>query len=59
MAITDTNGILSRLEDTWRTKLFEAEWRFRQDRNEESKAEYLRILKLFKNLVLYGISPRE
>ena len=39
-------------------KLFEAERRYNQDRNDETKAEYLQVLKAFKDLVLYDILPK-
>jgi hypothetical protein len=47
------------LHDAWRARLLEAEHRFTQNHNDESRAEYARILKIFKDLVLHGIKPRE
>jgi hypothetical protein len=58
MVITFPDGAAWRLHETWRMKLFEAERRYTQDRNEKTKAEYLRILRTFKDLVVYGIVPQ-
>ena len=60
MAISFSDCIdCSSLHDAWRARLLEAERRFTQNQNDESRAEYMRILKIFKDLVLYGILPRE
>jgi hypothetical protein len=58
MVITSPDGAVWSLHETWRKKLFEAELRYTQNRNAETKAEYLRVLKIFKDLVLYGIMPK-
>ena len=58
MVVTFPGGIAWRLHETWRAKLFEAEFRYAQDRNDETKAEYLRMLRTFKDLVLYDILPQ-
>ena len=58
MVITSPDGVAWRLHDTWRTKLFEAERRYTQERNDKTKAEYLQVLKTFKDLVLYDIVPQ-
>jgi hypothetical protein len=58
MEISFPDGVASRLDETWRAKLFEAEFRYAQDRNNETKAEYLRLLRTFKDLVLYDILPQ-
>ena len=58
MVVTFPDGIAWRLHETWRAKLFEAEFRYAQDRNDETNAEYLRMLRAFKNLVLYDILPQ-
>jgi hypothetical protein len=47
------------LHETWRASLFEAEFRYTQDRNDKTKAEYLQVLKTFKDLVLYDILPQD
>jgi hypothetical protein len=59
MVVTSPDGILWRLHDTWRAKLAEAQFRMKQDRNPETKAEYLRVLRIFKDLVMYGKLPGE
>lgn len=58
MEISFPDGVAWRLHETWRKKLFEAELRYTRNRNAETKAEYLRVLKIFKDLVLYGIVPK-
>ncbi|SRR5260370_28425398 len=58
MVITSPDGGAWRLHETWRAKLFEAESRYTQTRNNETKAEYLRVLKIFKDFVLYDIVPQ-
>jgi hypothetical protein len=59
MVITSPDGAEWRLHETWRARLVEAERRFSEDRNAETKAEYMRILKIFKDLVLYDIVPKD
>lgn len=59
MAISFSDCIDCTLADAWRARLLEAEHRFTQSQNDESRLEYLRILKIFTDLVLYGILPRE
>ena len=59
MILTCPDGILWRLHENWRTKVVEAQLRMKQDRNLETKAEYLRVLRIFKDLVLYGKLPGE
>jgi hypothetical protein len=58
MVITSPDGAAWRLHETWRAKLFEAELRYTLNRNAETKAEYLRVLKIFKDLVVYDIVPK-
>ena len=58
MMISFPDGVARRLHETWRVKLFEAECRYTQDRNDKTKAEYLRVLRIFKDLVVYGIVPQ-
>ena len=48
-----------RLRDAWRASLLEAEVRYKNNRNAETKAEYLRILETFKDLIMNGIMPGE
>ena len=52
------DGVDWRLHDEWRSKLSEAERHFKEHPNDETKAEYMRILKIFKDLVMHGILPR-
>jgi hypothetical protein len=59
MILTSPDGILWRLHETWRAKVFEAEFRMKQDQNLETKAEYMRVLRIFKDLVMHGQLPRE
>jgi hypothetical protein len=47
----------SRLDDFWRAKLEEAQRRYVEDRTEESRAEYRRVLRIYANLVLRGKMP--
>jgi hypothetical protein len=37
----------------------EAQFRMKQGQNLETKAEYLRVLRIFKDLVMYGKLPGE
>jgi hypothetical protein len=53
------SDILWGLHEAWRAKLFAAESRFKQDPGADSKAEYLRILRIFKDLVMYNMLPCE
>ena len=47
------------LEDAWRKRLIEAELHYRRSPNAETKSEYLRMLKTFKDFVVYGKQPAE
>jgi predicted house-cleaning noncanonical NTP pyrophosphatase (MazG superfamily) len=58
MVLGSRDGVEWRLHEEWQAKLLEAEQRFQQDKNAETKAEYMRILRIFKDLVMYGIRPR-
>jgi hypothetical protein len=46
------DGTTRKLHDPWRWRLEEAERRYRDAKNKESRAEYLRILRIFSDLVL-------
>ena len=46
-------------EDVLRNELIQAELRYRQEPSAKSKAEYLRILRIFTDYVLYGKSPKK
>ena len=59
MAISYSDCVAWTLHDTWRARLLEVEHCFVQNPNEENRAEYLRVLAIFRDLVVYGISPRE
>ena len=47
------------LHETWRARLFQAQFEYAQNRNHETKAEYMRVLRTFQDLVFYGIVPRD
>jgi hypothetical protein len=59
MILTSPDGVLWRLHETWRVKVFEAEFRMKQERNPKTKAEYMRVLRIFKDLVMHGKLPGE
>jgi hypothetical protein len=47
------------LHETWSARLAAVRLRYDSDRTAETKAEYLRVLMIFKDLVVNGIAPRE
>ena len=53
------DGTTRKLHDPWRWRLEEAERRYRDAKSKESRAEYLRILKTFSDLVLRYRLPEE
>ena len=53
------DGTTRKLRDPWRWRLEEAERRYRDEKNTESRAEYLRILRIFSDLVLRYKLPGE
>jgi hypothetical protein len=57
--ISFPDGVARRLHDPWREKLKEAQLRYTAARNEENRAEYLRVLKAFSDLVLRSKIPEE
>ena len=59
MVITSPDAAAWSLHETWRAKLLEAESRYTQDRNDKTKAEYLQVLRTFKDLVVYGVIPKD
>lgn len=59
MVVSFPDGVAWRLHESWRAKLSEAQFRYAQDRNNETKVEYLRVLRAYKDLVLYGILPQD
>ena len=58
MVLSFPDEVEWRLHETWRARLFEAQYRYAQNRNHETNAEYMRILRTFKDLVFYGIVPK-
>ena len=50
-------GTHTRLDDRWSEKLRDAQARYQANRNEETKAEYLRVLRIFTALVLRDRTP--
>ena len=53
------DGTLRREQDLWRERLEAAQSRYESDRNEESRAELRRALKVFADLVMNGRMPRD
>ena len=53
------DGVARRLHKRWREMLAEAQRRYKENPNSETKAEYLRVLKQFADLVLRGKLPRD
>jgi hypothetical protein len=53
------DGTAIKLYNPWRWKLEEAERRYRTAKSTESRAEYLRILRIFSDLVLRYKLPQE
>jgi hypothetical protein len=47
----------SSLDDFWRLKLEEAQRRFSVDPNDETRAEFRRLLQLFADLMMRGQPP--
>ena len=45
---------LQPIDEVWRERLIEAELQYRDNPKPETKAEYLRTLKIFRNFVFYG-----
>jgi hypothetical protein len=48
---------LSRSRSLWREKLKEAEARYTENRDEDNRAEYRRVLKVFTRLVVHDEQP--
>lgn len=46
-----TEDPLSALQDSWRERLTEARQRYSENQNGETRIEYLRILRIFTDLV--------
>jgi hypothetical protein len=59
MIVAFPDGTTSKLHDPWRWRLEGAERRYRAAKNKESRAEYLRILRIFSALVLRYKLPEE
>jgi hypothetical protein len=53
----DIDSSDSPLDDFLRAKLDEAQRRYAEDRTEESRAEYRRVLRIYSDLVLRGKMP--
>lgn len=51
------DGTDRRLHDRWSENLGEAQACYQGNRNEETKAEYLRVLQIFTDLVLRDKAP--
>ena len=50
---------MRRLHEPWREKVAIAQRQYESDRTEENKREYLRVLKLFANLVVRSEIPAQ
>ena len=59
MPFTPPDGTLWRFHEAWRAELLEAELRYKQDRNEKTKAEYRRVLKILAQIVMQDSVPRK
>jgi hypothetical protein len=59
MAISIPDCVDWTLHDAWRARLLEAEHRFTRNGNDENRTEYLRVLNIFKDLVVNDILPSE
>lgn len=53
------DGTLWRLHEHWRERLVEAQSRYTENRNKENREEYLRMLKVFTNLVVRDEMPED
>jgi len=53
------DGTTRKLHDPWRRRLEKAERRYGAAKNKESRAEYLRILRIFSDLVLRYKLPEQ
>ena len=53
------DGAARRLHEPWRKRLVVAKLQYRADPTEENKREYLRVLKLFADLVVEAKIPHE
>jgi hypothetical protein len=50
---------LADLQDSWRERLTEAQQRYSESRNGETRTEYLRVLRIFTDLVSNRRVPSE
>ena len=57
MPFTTPYGTLWRFHEAWRAEVLEAEQRYKQNRNEKTKAEYKRVLKIFSRIVMQDSPP--
>jgi len=55
--IDSPDGVARRLHELWRDKLTEAQRRYAESRNEDTRTEYLRVLKIFSDLVIRDKAP--
>ena len=59
MTIDFPDGVARRLHARWRCKLEEARRRYSNDQTEETRAEYLKMLQVFTDLIIRGKLPSE
>ena len=45
------------MEESWRKRVLEAEMHYRKSPTAESKTEYVRMLQIFRDFVVYGKEP--
>ena len=53
------DGTAWRLHERWRGKLDEAQLLYLEQRNEATREEYRRVLKIFADLVIRNTLPKE
>jgi hypothetical protein len=57
MTVDFPDGVLRRLHDSWRDKLADAYCRYSDNRTAETRAEYLKVLKTFTDIVVRHQPP--
>lgn len=53
------DGATLRSQDHWRDKVVEAQMRYGASQTDQNKTEYLRLLRVFADLVIKGQPPKE
>ena len=52
-------NLVRAFDEVWRTKVIKAELRYRRRATPETRAEYLQVLRAFKEFVLSGKKPQD